>query len=65
VGIPHSYGSNFCGFVDFGATMPEKIRTNPTKLAPTRKNKINHSLFIENGISLGLSRTKIDFFFVL
>jgi hypothetical protein len=63
--MPHSYGSNFWGFIDFGATIPEKIRTNPTKMAPTRKNNINHSLFMEYGIRFGLSRTKIDFFFVL
>jgi hypothetical protein len=29
-----------------GATIPEKINTAPTKMAPTRKKRINHSLFI-------------------
>jgi hypothetical protein len=32
--------------MDLGDTNPEKIRTAPTKMAPTRKKRINHSLFI-------------------
>jgi hypothetical protein len=65
VGIPHSYGSNFWGFIDLGATIPENTRTNPTKMAPTRKNKINHSLLINTDFRIRLGATKIDVFFVM
>jgi hypothetical protein len=48
VGTPHSYGSNFWGLTDFGAIIPEMIRTAPTKIAPIIKKRTSHSLLIKN-----------------
>lgn len=46
-------------------TIPEKIRTNPTKIAPTRKNNINHSLLIEPDFRIIQSRTKISYYLII
>ncbi len=46
---------------DFGANIPEKTRTSPTKIAPTRKNKINHSLLIKTYV-YSFCRAKLELF---